>query len=123
MSEDPQMPEPFEEAFTAPSHAAPTTVDNSFDAAAVTATVSPALGAASATADAGSGHLGTTAPLLQREEVANRLTDTGGERAELSPTVTTIADVPPAFAAQADGDQHFAEITVTAFPAVRGTCT
>jgi hypothetical protein len=32
------------------------------------------------------------------------------------------ADVPSAFAAQGDADQHFAEITATAFPAAKGTC-
>jgi hypothetical protein len=44
----------------------------------------------------------------------------GAEHAEISPTVTTMADVPSAFAAQADADQHFAEITATAFPAAKG---
>jgi hypothetical protein len=35
---------------------------------------------------------------------------------------TTKAELPSAFAAQADADQHFAEITATAFPAAKGTC-
>jgi hypothetical protein len=45
----------------------------------------------------------------------------GEEHAELPPTVTTMADVPSAFAAQADANQHFAEITATA-SAAKGTC-
>jgi hypothetical protein len=32
------------------------------------------------------------------------------------------ADVPSAFAAQADADQHFVEISATAFPDAKGTC-
>jgi len=46
----------------------------------------------------------------------------GAEHAELPATVTTMAEVPSAFAAQADADQHFAEITATAFSAAKGTC-
>jgi hypothetical protein len=44
------------------------------------------------------------------------------EHAELPPTATTMADVPSGFVAQTDADQHFAEITATAFPAAKGTC-
>jgi len=76
--------------------AAPTTVDNSDDAAPVTATVSLVPDATPATAEAGFGDLG--AP----------------------PAEPTMADVPSAFPAKADADQHFAEITATAFPAAKG---
>ena len=41
---------------------------------------------------------------------------------ELPATVKTMAEVPSAFAAKADADQHFAEITATAFPAAKGMC-
>ena len=41
---------------------------------------------------------------------------------ELPARVKTMAEVPSAFAAQADADQHFAEITATAFSAAKGTC-
>jgi hypothetical protein len=53
-----------------------------------------------------------------RSEPSSRMA--GAEHAELAPMVTTTADVPSAFAAQADADQHFAEITATAFPAAKG---